>query len=135
MVLVIFPKSEESSEVCKVSFLSLRLHLSQIMMKIHHSPHKKMESKMIYRRSLTFTLFTFALLSFSISLLLYRPLTTSFAQLSSSTEMPSTQAGANQLAELEAARQQYLSVWNNTTFTSQFDVFIEEGTHLGYGAY
>lgn len=90
---------------------------------------------MIYRRSLTFTLFTFALLSFSISLLLYRPLTTSFAQLSSSTEMPSTQAGANQLAELEAARQQYLSVWNNTTFTSQFDVFIEEGTHLGYGAY
>lgn len=90
---------------------------------------------MIYRRSLTFTLFTFTLLSFSISLLLYWPLTISFAQLSSSTEMPSTQSGANQLAELEAARQQYLSVWNNTTFTSQFDVFVEEGTHLGYGVY
>ena len=28
-----------------------------------------------------------------------------------------------------------MSVWNNTGFTSQFDVFIAEGTHLGYGLY
>ena len=26
-------------------------------------------------------------------------------------------------------------MWNNTGFTSQFDVFIAEGSHLGYGLY
>ncbi len=26
-------------------------------------------------------------------------------------------------------------MWNNTIFTSQFDVFVAEGTHLGYGIY
>jgi hypothetical protein len=36
---------------------------------------------------------------------------------------------------LEAARQQYLAVWNNTEFSSQYDVFIEEGSALGYGVY
>lgn len=94
---------------------------------------------MIYRRSLTMTLFTLTLLSLSISFLLSWPLVISFAQLSSSSsppEMPLTQEGAgNQLAELEAARQQYLLVWNNTAFSSHFDVFIAEGTHSGYGIY
>jgi hypothetical protein len=92
---------------------------------------------MIYRRSLTMTLFTLTLLSLSISFLLPWPLVTSFAQLSSSSspEMPLTQEEANQLAELEAARQQYLLVWNNTAFSSHFDVFIAEGSHLGYGIY
>jgi hypothetical protein len=93
---------------------------------------------MIYRRSLTMTLFTLTLLSLSITFLLSWPLVTSFAQLSSSSppEMPLTQEGAgNQLAELEAARQQYLLVWNNTAFSSHLDVFIAEGTHSGYGIY
>lgn len=90
---------------------------------------------MLYRRLLTSTLFTLTLLSLSISFLLSWPLATSFAQLSSSSSpaMPLTQEGADQLAELEASRQQYLSVWNNTPFTSQFDVFVAEGSHLGYG--
>ncbi len=90
---------------------------------------------MIYPRSLTFTLFTFTLLSLSISLFPNWPLATSFAQLSSSTEMPSAQAGANELAELEAARQEYMAAWNNTDFTSQFDVFVAEGTVGLYGEY
>jgi hypothetical protein len=92
---------------------------------------------MIYRRSLIMTLFTLTLLSLSISFLLSWPLVTSFAQLSSSSspEMPLTHEGANQLAELQAARQQYLSAWNNTAFSSLFDVFIAEGSHLGYGIY
>lgn len=92
---------------------------------------------MLYRRLLTSTLFTLTLLSLSISFLLSWPLATSFAQLSSSSSpaMPLTQEGADQLAELEASRQQYLSVWNNTPFTSQFDVFVAEGTRLGYGIY
>jgi hypothetical protein len=83
------------------------------------------------------TLFTLTLLSLSISFLLSWPLVTSFAQLSSSSspEMPLTQEGANQLAELQTARQQYLSAWNNTAFSSLFDVFIAEGSHLGYGIY
>ena len=93
---------------------------------------------MVYRRSLTMTLFTLTLFSLSISFLLSWPLATSFAQLSSpssSPEIPLTQEEANQLAELEAARQQYLSAWNNTTFSSRFDVFIEEASHSGYGVY
>ncbi len=42
---------------------------------------------------------------------------------------------SNQSMDLDAARQQYLSVWENTPFSSQFDVFIEEGSNLGYGVY
>ena len=104
-------------------------------MRIDYSLHKKREPIMLYRRLLTSTLFTLTLLSLSISFLLSWPLATSFAQLSSSSPaMPLTQ-GADQLAELEASRQQYLSVWNNTPFTSQSDVFVAEGTHLGYGIY
>ena len=41
----------------------------------------------------------------------------------------------NLLAQLDAARQQFLSAWNNTAFTSQFDVFIAEGSNSGYGIY
>jgi hypothetical protein len=41
----------------------------------------------------------------------------------------------NQLGQLEAVRQDYLSVWNSTAFSSQFDVFIAEGTDGGYGVY
>ena len=106
-------------------------------MKIHYSPHKKIELITIYRRSLTMTLFTLTLLNLSISFLLPWPLVTSFAQISSSSspKMTLTQEGANQLAELEAARQQYLLVWNNTAFSSHFNVFIAEGTHSGYGIY
>ena len=61
----------------------------------------------------------------------------SFAQVSSSPHIPLTQDGVNnsQLAELQAAKQRYLAAWNNTAFTSQFDVFIEEGSHAGYGMY
>jgi hypothetical protein len=42
---------------------------------------------------------------------------------------------SNQSMDLDAIRQQYLSVWENTPFSSQFDVFIEEGSNLGYGVY
>lgn len=90
---------------------------------------------MVYRRSLTMTIFTLALLSLSNTFLLSCSLPTSSAQLSTSTEMPLTQEAVNQLAEFEAARQQYLLAWNNTAFSSQFDVFIAEGTLSGYGVY
>lgn len=91
---------------------------------------------MFYRTSLTMTPFSWILLSLPISFLLSWPLVTSFAQLSStSTEMPLTQEQTNGLAELETAKQQYLSVWNHTAFSSQFDVFVAEGTHSGYGVY
>ena len=107
------------------------------MMKIHNSTHKNRVPRMIYRIPSIMTLFTLTLLGLSISFLLSSPLTISFAQLSSSPEtMPSQGVqGANELAELEAARQQYLSAWNNTAFASQFDVFIAEGSDSGYGIY
>ncbi|HJU34893.1 MAG TPA: hypothetical protein VJ695_07210 [Nitrososphaera sp.] len=61
-----------------------------------------------------------------------------FGQPSSSLqETPLNQAeeAGNQFAELEAARQAYLSAWNTTDFMSQFDVFVAEGTDGGYGIY
>jgi hypothetical protein len=55
---------------------------------------------------------------------------------SSSAEQSLTSADSNQTTmNLEAARQQYLLAWNNTAFSSQFDVFIQEGSVLGYGVY
>src|SRR5918994_1288755 len=85
-------------------------------------------------RSALMVIFCLGLFSLSTSSILLSSSQVSFAQVSSSPEMPLSE-GANQLAELEAAKQQYLSVWNSTAFSSQFDVFIEEGSHGGYGMY
>src|SRR5215212_8066091 len=95
---------------------------------------------MIYRTSLTMTLCALVLLSMSASFLLSSILQISFAQSSSSNpEIPLSQDQeeqiGNPLAQLDAARQQFLSAWNNTAFTSQFDVFIAEGSNSGYGIY
>src|SRR5215203_7093269 len=102
----------------------------------------KKAPNMIYRTSLTMTLCALVLLSMSASFLLSSILQTSFAQSSSSSstqEIPLSQAQegqiGNPLAQLDAARQQFLSAWNNTAFTSQFDVFIAEGSNSGYGIY
>jgi hypothetical protein len=95
---------------------------------------------MIYRTSLTMTLCALVLLSMSASFLLSSILQTSFAQSSSSNpEIPLSQDQegqiGNPLAQLDATRQQFLSAWNNTAFTSQFDVFIAAGSNSGYGIY
>lgn len=128
-------KKRNLPKYVKSSFYLLGYILSQTIMKILYLPHKKRELIMVYRRSLTMTIFTLALLSLSNTFLLSCSLPTSSAQLSTSTEMPLTQEAVNQLAEFEAARQQYLLAWNNTAFSSQFDVFIAEGTLSGYGVY
>src|SRR5215208_7164800 len=99
----------------------------------------KKAPNMIYRTSLTMTLCALVLLSMSASFLLSSILQTSFAQSSSNPEilLSQDQEGqiGNPLAQLDAARQQFLSAWNNTAFTSQFDVFIAEGSNSGYGIY
>lgn len=128
-------KKRNLPKYVKSSFYLLGYILSQTIMKILYLPHKIRELIMVYRRSLTMTIFTLALLSLSNTFLLSCSLPTSSAQLSTSTEMPLTQEAVNQLAEFEAARQQYLLAWNNTAFSSQFDVFIAEGTLSGYGVY
>ena len=128
-------KKRNLPKYVKSSFYLLGYILSQTIMKILYLPHKKRELIMVYRRSLTMTIFTLALLSLSNTFLLSCSLPTSSAQLSTSTEMPLTQETVNQLAEFEAARQQYLLAWNNTAFSSQFDFFIAEGTLSGYGVY
>ena len=96
---------------------------------------RSMES-MIYTRplELVFCLGLFIVLT---GLFLFSASQVSFAQTSSSPEIRLTQEGVNnsQLAELQAAKQEYLAVWNNTAFTSQFDVFVAEGSHSGYGVY
>jgi hypothetical protein len=68
--------------------------------------------------------------------------TTALAQSNASSEIvlegnriTSTSDGNQSIMDLDAARQQYLSVWDDTPFSSQFDVFIEEGSNLGYGVY
>src|SRR5215213_1798536 len=95
----------------------------------------KKAPNMIYRTSLTMTLCALVLLSMSASFLLSSILQTSFAQSSSNPEilLSQDQEGqiGNLLAQLDAARQQFLSAWKNTAFTSQFDVFIAEGSNSG----
>jgi hypothetical protein len=109
------------------------------MANIHDAADKRKTLVMIYRSTLM-VIFCLGLFTLSTSFIFLSSLPQlSFAQLasSSSPEMDLTQGeGAeNQPTELEAAREQYLSVWNNTTFTSQFDVFVAEGTVGLYGEY
>jgi hypothetical protein len=117
------------------------------IMKIDNQNCKEKVPLIICRTSLVMTLYSLVLLSMSATFLLSSILQTSFAQSSSSSSSSSSsttaeiqlsqvggQAG-NQLAQLDAARQQYLSAWNNTAFTSQLDAFIGEGSDLGYGIY
>lgn len=92
---------------------------------------------MVSRRALRL-IFCLGLFCLSTGLILFSSPQVSFAQLSSSLETSPSQEevqGANELAEFEAAREQYLLSWNNTGFTSQFDVFIAEGTVGLYGVY
>jgi hypothetical protein len=53
----------------------------------------------------------------------------------SQTPLNQDEESGNQIGQLEAVRQEYLSLWNSTAFSSQFDVFIAEGTDGGYGIY
>jgi hypothetical protein len=108
---------------------------------IYNPTSKKRVPLMIYRTSLTMALCSLVLLAMSVCFLPSSIVQTSFAQSTSSSisEIPLSQEQqgqrGDQLAQLDAARQQYLSAWNNTAFTSQFDVFIAEGSDLGYGIY
>ena len=80
-------------------------------------------------------IFFLGLFTLPINILLSPPQQQVIAQ-SSSPEQSLTSADSNQTTmNLEAARQQYLLAWNNTAFSSQFDVFIQEGSVLGYGVY
>jgi hypothetical protein len=106
------------------------------MAKDYHGADKGSIVILVYSRALKL-IFCLGLFTLLTSLILFSSPQISFAQLSSSQETPPSQEveGANELAELEAARQQYLSAWNNTAFTSQFDVFIAEGNSGLYGEY
>src|SRR5919199_3132828 len=95
----------------------------------------KTRLQIIYR-SLRTIIFCLGLYILSINFLLYSPQHQLIAQSSSSPEQAMTpDDGSNQTVNLEAARQQYLLAWNDTAFTSQLDLFIEEGSSLGYGVY
>ncbi|MDQ3967318.1 MAG: hypothetical protein M3275_02855 [Thermoproteota archaeon] len=60
---------------------------------------------------------------------------TTSQQFQTSPELPTTTDGNNQTTSLEAARQQYLRVWNQTEFQIVFNTFIEAGSATGYGNY
>ena len=107
------------------------------MVKDYQVVDKRKVVRTVYRRAFEM-IFCLGLFSVLTSLFLFSSSQVSFAQLSSSPETPPSQEvqGANgQLAELEAARQQYMAAWNNTAFSSQFDVFVAEGTVGLYGEY
>jgi hypothetical protein len=92
---------------------------------------------LVYRRPLEL-IFCFGLFSILTSLFLLFSTQVSFAQIPSSPETSASlgvEEANSQLAELEAARQQYMTAWNNTGFTSQFDVFIAEGSLGLFGEY
>ena len=92
---------------------------------------------MFYSRPLELV-FCLGLYSVLTSLFLISVSQVSFAQLSSSVDTPASlgvQGVSDQLEELEVARHQYMTAWNNTGFTSQFDVFIAEGTVRFFGQY
>jgi hypothetical protein len=85
-------------------------------------------------------IFSFSFLTvFTSFLLLYFLPQLSFAQSPSSpppaTSLTQDQDRNSLLAQLDAGREEYLSLWNSTAFSSQFDVFIAEGTDGGYGIY
>jgi hypothetical protein len=93
--------------------------------------------RMVYRRPVEL-IFCFGLFSVLTSLFLFSSPQVSFAQLSSSPETSASlgvERANSQLAELDVARQEYLTAWNNTAFTSQLDVFIAEGTDGLFGEY
>ena len=89
----------------------------------------------IIYRSIWTIIFCLGLYILSINFLLSSPQHQLIAQSSSPEQAITPDDGSNQTMKLEAARQQYLLAWNNTAFTSQFDLFIEEGSSLGYGVY
>ena len=107
------------------------------MAKDYHVADKGSIVTMVHRRTLEL-IFCFGFFGVLTScLFLFSSPQVSFAQLFSSPEtLPSQEVqGPNELAELEAAREQYLSAWNNTAFTSQFDVFVAEDSVSLYGVY
>lgn len=107
------------------------------MAKNHSLVDKRIITRMAHRRPLELILRLGFFTVLTSSFLFFSP-QTSFAQLPSSTETSvslEVQGENNELAQLEAARQEYLASWNNTGFTSQFDVFIAEGTVGLYGQY
>ena len=58
--------------------------------------------------------------------------------VSPSTTVTSTTNGGidnNQTTSLEAAKQEYLTVWNQTEFQIIFNTFIEQDSAIGYGIY
>ncbi len=103
----------------------------------YHPDYKDGLAVMVARRALRL-IFCLGAVCLSTGLILFSTSQVSFAQLSSSLETPPSQGetqGANEPAGFEAAREQYLLAWNNTGFTSQFDVFVAEGTVGFYGIY
>lgn len=64
--------------------------------------------------------------------------TTTQSQASSespSTITSTTTDGNNQAMSLEAAKEQHLTVWNQTEFQVAFNAYIEPGSATGYGIY
>ncbi len=107
------------------------------MTKNHSSVDKRIITRTTHRRLLELIL-SLGLFSMLTSSLLFFSPQMSFAQIPSSTETSASlevQGDNSQLVQLEAARQQYLASWNDTGFTSQFDVFVAEGTVGLYGQY
>jgi hypothetical protein len=67
--------------------------------------------------------------------------TSNTTQFQTPSESPSTTTsttateGNNQGMSLEAAKKQYLTVWNQTEFQIAFNTYIEPGSATGYGIY
>jgi hypothetical protein len=90
---------------------------------------------MIYRTVLTI-IFSLGLFTLSTNFLLSLPQHQPIAQSSSSPPDQSiTSPNTNQAMSLGAAKEQYLTVWNQTEFHIPFSTYVDPGFETAYGVY
>jgi hypothetical protein len=93
---------------------------------------------MAYRTVLTI-IFCLGLFTLSASFLFSSSQHQLFAQSSSfaseTSITPTTNGSSNQTMNLDAAKEQYLTVWNQTGFNIVFDTYVEPDSATAYGIY
>jgi hypothetical protein len=105
------------------------------MANIYHASDKITRVLMVYRTVLTI-IFCLGLFALSTSFLLSSPEHQLFAQSSSSPVTSITPTtDSNQTMNLDVAKEQYLTVWNQTEFNIAFSTYVEPESATAYGIY
>lgn len=109
-----------------------------LMANIYDAPDKIRLLRMMYTTVLTI-IFCLGLFALSTSFFLSSPEHQLFAQSSSSSPPPVTSitptTDSNQTMNLDVAKEQYLTVWNQTEFNIAFSTYVEPESATAYGIY